>query len=774
MRVSVLSVVVPLALFGCTRGSPPVSDLVDADGDGVSTELDCDDGDPARFPGNPEVPYDGVDDDCDGFDAVDVDGDGYAGVPYDPSVPWPPGVSQTETDCVDQPGPAAGSLDPAAIHPGVADDPAYDGVDQDCGADNDFDADGDGQMPTEARMPGLPALVEAFVAATGIPVDVSAPDAFGDCLDTDPSVFLGAAGEVPYDGVDRDCDGANDFDTDGDGYHLAGLDAEFQQFLDTFHPDTAATGGPTTWGPAAGTTSQPGDCMDAPSTIPGLTALDPAAVNPGAADAWYDAIDSDCDGQNDFDQDGDGRIPWEHALAAEAFVQAWSVGAGPATVSPGPIVGADCDDTDPLVPALELLFDAADDDGCGDGTNATPFAFDQGAWDDPVAPRVVRAADRYVVAAHAPWGSVPGITRENLASASIVGPSPGFSPSATVQLWGNASPAQNNAFGRGLDLDGSATSFRVAATYRYPTPVADLSRVLVQEYTPGALGTPWQSSTVQEHFQWRGADVAVDLEATPAAVWTASCGDLDGNIRVLGVDAVAVQASQLASTEAPTAPDLAVCFQQVAADGLSSDITACDGTGCTTWTASAAGLAPAAAQPWAGRLLRDARTHDGVLVVVDAVAGMTVVDGNTAVDVLPGESVLSADARFRDGALFVSAVVERPSGANALLLGWTNDPGVEHLTVQELAVSDPDPRFQHTAQGACDPAVPGCVTGRNLEPVHTALWVDDTGSGSDRLVVVVGAHSMDVPTLPSANGVPLPQDAVGWAFFGFGGSPGTP
>ena len=38
-----------------------------------------------------------------------------------------------------------------------------------------------------------------------------------DCDDTDPSIYPGAT-EIWYDGVDQDCDGANDQDQDGDGW----------------------------------------------------------------------------------------------------------------------------------------------------------------------------------------------------------------------------------------------------------------------------------------------------------------------------------------------------------------------------------------------------------------------------------------------------------------------------------------------------------------------------------------------------------------------------
>lgn len=136
MRISTLGVVAALALVACKRDAPTdPTGAVDADGDGVPADLDCDDGDAARFPGNPEVPYDHVDNDCDASDAVDVDGDGWPGVDYalyadehralyglaaDAPIPWPNDVSRDEVDCVDQDGPAAGALDPGRSTPGEA------------------------------------------------------------------------------------------------------------------------------------------------------------------------------------------------------------------------------------------------------------------------------------------------------------------------------------------------------------------------------------------------------------------------------------------------------------------------------------------------------------------------------------------------------------------------------------------------------------------------------------------------------------------------------
>ncbi|MFZ5478291.1 MAG: MopE-related protein, partial [Myxococcota bacterium] len=90
---------------------------LDADRDGWGYwDGDCDEGDPAINPGETEVWYDGVDQDCDERDD-DQDGDGYV----------------YAADCDD----TAADVSPAGV------EVWYDGVDQDCDG-NDDDQDGDG------------------------------------------------------------------------------------------------------------------------------------------------------------------------------------------------------------------------------------------------------------------------------------------------------------------------------------------------------------------------------------------------------------------------------------------------------------------------------------------------------------------------------------------------------------------------------------------------------------------------------------------------------
>ncbi|GEM_PF-1715056 len=148
-----------IAAFDSILGytGPP---LPDADEDGYTSNVDCDDNNPLINPGAIDIPYDGIDQDCSGADLDDVDQDG------SPSTQAVGGIP----DCDD--------TNPL-IHPGAIDIPEN-GIDEDCsGSDAPFpDADEDGYTS-----------------------DV-------DCDDTNPLIHPGAI-DIPGNGIDEDCDGAD-------------------------------------------------------------------------------------------------------------------------------------------------------------------------------------------------------------------------------------------------------------------------------------------------------------------------------------------------------------------------------------------------------------------------------------------------------------------------------------------------------------------------------------------------------------------------------------
>jgi hypothetical protein len=229
----------------------------------------------------------------------------------------------------------------ASVYPGAA-EIWYDGQDQDCDGD-DADQDGDGYIP-EAYAAQFPDWQVRFIGHADLALgdcwdapDDAPPDAIEGVTLRGADIFPGAQ-DAWYDGVDQNCDGASDFDQDGDGYDSA-YDADAAGLVG----EDCADGSPSDPSPID-------TCTDAPLPI-----LPPAEVYPGAVETWYDGVDQDCDGQDDFDQDGDGFRVCE-----------------------------ECGDTDPSVKpndAPELWGDCLDqncdgNDGDQDGDGFLPEGYD--------------------------------------------------------------------------------------------------------------------------------------------------------------------------------------------------------------------------------------------------------------------------------------------------------------------------------------------------------------------------------------------------------------
>ncbi|MEZ4321985.1 MAG: putative metal-binding motif-containing protein [Myxococcota bacterium] len=225
----------------------------------------------------------------------------------------------------------------------------YDGLDGDCIVGNEFDFDGDGFVTDrlwtwDGWVDALP-MARAYALSQGLnPLDVKG----GDCDDFDAAVFPGAPGEQPYDAIDTNCDGANDFDVDGDGWipvgywnDVAWFVAQYQDGFATFEV-------------------REGDCDDA----------DPF-VNPDMEDVPYDGHDTNCDRRNDFDIDGDHYIAAGYADAWRAWSEAYGM--------EHPVEGfGDCDDDNDFVNpgAPERVLSPRDIDCDGDPRSGRLAVFD--------------------------------------------------------------------------------------------------------------------------------------------------------------------------------------------------------------------------------------------------------------------------------------------------------------------------------------------------------------------------------------------------------------
>ena len=389
----------PLLLAGCpSGGTDDDSDsLVDEDWDGFSRATDCNDTDPLIHPDADEV-CDGIDNDCNGdvddspadvgafyFDA-DGDGAGDPAVSVS-SCDEPKGYVLNDLDCDDS---------DAEIRPGLAE--ACDGIDNDCDDEVDEEAadatywyaDLDGDLYGNAQSD---TVIQCEAPDGYVPTPT-------DCNDADPTIHpegVEICDAKVIEGVphtDEDCDGDaddedesvtetttfyEDTDDDGhgnpkkpieacllpDGYAALGDDCDDEETA--VHPGSAELCGDGLDNDCDKTIDEPGD--DAPTEWwadddgdgfgdPGepfgvLSCDDPGGqasndddcddgdvgVHPGAAETWYDDVDSDCAGDDDFDQDADG-------VQAESW-------------------GLDCDDTDPtILPGAPETCASGSDEDC--------------------------------------------------------------------------------------------------------------------------------------------------------------------------------------------------------------------------------------------------------------------------------------------------------------------------------------------------------------------------------------------------------------------------
>ncbi len=675
-------------------------DCLDQDGDGATFgvcsapgPVDCNDDVGLRgadeSPGfderdDPSLWYDGLDNDCSyngvgtEHDVIDFDGDGFPGIAFDNWVSegfakdWPQNLptDPLSVDCDDRDD----AVNPQRV------DSHYDGIDSDCAGDDDFDADGDGYVPTQHYAAYLTFSDEPWF--TGL--------ATGDCDDSKPNVHpASATPDQWYDGIDQDCAGNNDFDRDADGFVEVENTNQCAAYNLKYGYELSCSAD---------------DCDDLE-----------AAINPGAVDYWYDGIDSNCDGFDDFDADEDGWIPSAYAgTYAGLSALPWHA----------QLLSGDCNDVDASVHpgALEVVGDGADTD-CDGQIDGSAFAFGGYGYEVPRQPVVTVNAGNYLLAVAADRMTSPdGDTTPSDPDDEGVGAVLHFELDAGHMAQVSNDPFFQNVnggpMGDGIDLIADGAGYFVG--YSYLRGGKDW--LLVKRATPGS-GT----STVYTNALTDARDADMDLSLDDSGgLWAASCSAQA--VHFLNADSASMDLIGEGTAQGPGFSGSS-CWLDTA-DGVRLNAVADDVPQAYLLDAFAQSIEVDPAGPsFSAQGVDEVRAHGGWVIWSEGAGGVTVVDDNVSFHHDFGAAVLDADAAFHEGVLYIAAVTADVDGdgLNDVLLGF-GDP--------------------------LDPMVPAIVAHEHpsdaQEPMFTSLHVDH-----NRLVVAVASQAL------SGSG-----DAVGWMFLG--------
>ena len=758
-----LALVLLLGASACTyvtRGAfEEKRDALDEDADGSVRKVDCDDQNPMIAPTAPEIPYDGIDNDCVDGDVVDIDGDGFPGIAEaDYPGEFPEALKGKPVDCADDPA-LVERADRIAPDPSIDEQP-YDGIDSNCDRSNDFDEDGDGYMPTWVRdadgsILQVQALMDAYILQWGITeAEVQAwlkpsgltlddPLAFEDCDDFDAALRPGS-GEVdtPYDGIDRDCDDANDFDADGDGFMPPGVEADYAEYVERYYLGQA----PPFLVPSERAFE---DCLDMPDpsivALPKGTPVDPADVHPNTAEApitdvAYDAVDSDCLRNNDFDTDSDGFMPDGYDKALQAYIAAWNItddevlawaAVNVEAALDAPASG-DCNDSDALVwpGALEQLSDKIDQD-CDGNADASAFGFSDYTWTDPTNPEAGRLGDNYLLLIGSAEAQLEAPTTRSgvgipfFVSDARGGPEPSVT---TFPNWkGNPLTVLHGAIDAApdpapvdVDNDGLVDPILyVATTYNNDFQSwVYLSGVQLRTVTNSLLPPTQSLNNLAPIYVATDVDIAFDNAIDPQP-FTLACAPTRMHALYSATNTSSLEGADLCFfEEAPTENG----------STWSVPFTRCLNNSCDAWTlAGTPDLTQGATLPdsWMfgdfemGWLVRIAANGDGWLT--DTVNA-------TDLRIMDGYDVVYADVSEYNGLVYIAAITDSVAGIEVWL--QYGKPG--SMETQVLP-------FEH-------PTLPNAV------PSSIAVHAD-----ADRVMIAVTALDPD--------GNP-DSDVVGWVFLG--------
>lgn len=739
-------------------------------------------------PGKPEIPYDGFDNDCsfatDGeHDLIDRDGDGFPGISKSEwealgtrhRNDWPsdlPG-GDGDVDCNDNPD------DPNATRTfpkNIQQESWYDGVDENCDGLDDFDQDQDGFAAKYCPDPANPGqeilCADLYASFAGAGWHLGLPG--GDCEDVNAQVNPGYTAEEDefYDGVDKNCDGSNDFDRDGDGFIPVSVGVSGT--LNAADWPSPITGIPnlckaynikyklevscninscrttSTPKPISGACNNcvpcdtdtcgalqcdalphPGDCNDRPAVGGGAPNLQGPAYNPHKIDIWYDGLDHNCDNADDFDADKDGYFPDVYVSTYANYAsQPWY----------DDLETGDCNDIESSVrPGEDEYYGDEFDQDCDGNIDTTPLHFSEFATRNPMPPVIAANDFHYIVGvAASEWyrGTTPGSSPTDAGYALLFAPESGYRAEPVREaLWSipnNPSRPLSGSF----DMEASGNSYTVAWTYNHDAR----NWIFVRSFTTTTAGALYSPTMQQGGFESNEPYKYLDLRRGTDGVWWAW--------------ACAENSAQFLSVNFGGSTPVRGSVMEVTRGGHACwlDFNGTQAIGNTWTTQSPSGtysyrlaetpppgdIVPIAAE-WEIPLLNRATTQGGWFAFAMGAQGLKVSDGINEYTHLRRTNTIeardyhvrSASVAHADGKIFVLAVVNDVTGDAVpdVVFAHGSPTGI----LRDVILPMEHPRFPQ-------------------EPVHPAIFVDD-----EALIFAVSGKRRESGTTGA-------KDSVGWGF----------